>query len=85
MSAANMSPSSPSNEPRLPSPPPYTESQIGPRTNAEAAENRESADVAPRVHDAGLRIRPGTKAADMAAAHAPLRALNEVNQIYPPI
>jgi hypothetical protein len=72
-------PLSPSSSPRLPSPPPFPEVQIGPQSPALGAVNS-----IPNAHEermidqgAGRRIRPGTKAADMASG-PPLIPLSEV-------
>ena len=73
---------SPSSSPRLPSPPPFTEVQIGPKSPTVGASATGS------EHDLGgvnkldmgatRRIRPGTKAADMASG-PPLVPLAEVS------
>lgn len=70
---------SPSSSPRLPSPPPFPEVQIhsstsgvqGSRTSQDAVE------TAKLDYAASRRIRPGTKAADMASG-PPLVPLSEV-------
>ena len=69
--AASMSPST---SPRLPSPPPFPEVQIGPQSpgiNATQGlaqlEIEDPATGATLDNGATSRIRPGTKAADMAA------------------
>jgi hypothetical protein len=69
---------SPSSSPRLPSPPPFTEVQIGPKspTIGEGPENQ-FGEAARHDDSATRRIRPGTKAADMASG-PPLIALAEV-------
>ncbi|KAF2141411.1 uncharacterized protein K452DRAFT_327100 [Aplosporella prunicola CBS 121167] len=61
---------SPSSSPRLPSPPPIAEDQLGPKSPI-AEESSEGAPVAVD-HGASRRIRPGTKAADMAEGPPPL-------------
>lgn len=68
MAAAGVSPSS---SPRLPSPPPFTEVQIGPKSPSvgESFGNDAEQMLGPAHggHDGSTRrIRPGTKAADMA-------------------
>lgn len=89
--ASAMGPLSPSTSPRLPSPPPFPEVQIGlrsPRMNAASsvtsprlpnprASSPELPDT-PKLDDGPTRrIRPGTKAADMASG-PPLVPLAEV-------
>lgn len=86
-----MGPLSPSTSPRLPSPPPFPEVQIGlrsPRINAASsvtsprlqnprASSPELPDT-PKLDDGPTRrIRPGTKAVDMASG-PPLVPLAEV-------
>jgi hypothetical protein len=75
------SPSSPS--PRLPSPPPIPEVQIGPKSPGMLptpdASPSESEDSAKQNQGALRRIRPGTKAADMASGPPPT-SLSEVSQ-----
>ena len=70
---------SPSSSPRLPSPPPIAEDQIGPKSPIAASEEQgklfSSVD-----HGASRRIRPGTKAADMAEG-PPLVELVEVSKM----
>ena len=70
---------SPSSSPRLPSPPPIAEDQIGPKSPIAASEEHgklfSSVD-----HGASRRIRPGTKAADMAEG-PPLVELIEVSKM----
>lgn len=80
MATATLSPSS---SPRLPSPPPFTEVQIGPQSPTVG-------DSTGNVHDHFLlsetddgstrRIRPGTKAVDMASG-PPLIPLSQVRSI----
>lgn len=69
---------SPSSSPRLPSPPPFTEVQIGPKSPG-LGPSLEQQSAEPPYEDDGAtrRIRPGTKAADMAAG-PPLVPLAEV-------
>ena len=79
--AAVIGPASPSHSPRLPSPPPFPEVQIGPpspsaRINP-GSSNIEHDDATRHDHAAARRIRPGTKAADMAAG-PPLLPLSQV-------
>ena len=59
---------SPSSSPRLPSPPPFTEVQIGPKSPnvGDADQENQLGDAARLQEGARRRIRPGTKAADMA-------------------
>ena len=70
---------SPSSSPRLPSPPPYTEVQIGPKspTIGEAGQEMPLGESLKIDAQATRRIRPGTKAADMATG-PPLVSLEEV-------
>ncbi len=83
MTASNPSPQrtavSPSSSPRLPSPPPFTEVQIGPKspTIGDGPENQ-LGEVAKHDDGSTRRIRPGTKAADMASG-PPLIPLAEVH------
>ncbi|KAK2740735.1 hypothetical protein FQN57_005967 [Myotisia sp. PD_48] len=62
---------SPGASPRLPSPPPFTEVQIGPKspTVSDGLRHGDAFLGVPEAHDEGSsrRIRPGTKAADMAS------------------
>jgi hypothetical protein len=70
----------PPSSPRLPSPPPPTEIQIGPKSPSlgSAASNQDQMVEQGIIEsNAGRRIRPGTKAADMAAG-PPLVPLSEV-------
>jgi hypothetical protein len=73
---------SPSSSPRLPSPPPFTEVQIGPKspTTGASATGSELELGGINKPDTGAtrRIRPGTKAADMASG-PPLVPLSEVS------
>lgn len=87
MTASNPSPQrtavSPSSSPRLPSPPPFTEVQIGPKspTVGDGPENQ-LGEVAKHDDGSTRRIRPGTKAADMASG-PPLIPLAEVITFFP--
>ena len=76
-----MGPASPSSQ-RLPSPPPFPEVQIGPKspgiTNPGDA-TTEAENTAKYDLQAVRRIRPGTKAAEMAVG-PPLVPLSEVSQ-----
>ena len=92
--AANIGALSPSSSPRLPSPPPFPEVQIGPRSpTINASANITSPGLPnpgttspiptdPTKLDDGAtrRIRPGTKAADMASG-PPLVPLADVSSI----
>ena len=84
MAATRTSPTphSPSSSPRLPSPPPFPESQIGPHSpnpaiSGDAMSAAAAADPAPYEAAAMRRVRPGTKAADMSTG-PPLVPLPEV-------
>jgi hypothetical protein len=69
---------SPSSSPRLPSPPPFTEVQIGPESPSVADANQNPfGDTTEIDNGSTRRIRPGTKAADMDKG-PPLVPLNEV-------
>lgn len=79
MTAAGVSPSS---SPRLPSPPPFTEVQIGPQSPSVGETFGKDAEqllagVAGEDEGPTRRIRPGTKAADMAFG-PPLVPLSQV-------
>ncbi|KAL1846445.1 hypothetical protein Plec18167_001463 [Paecilomyces lecythidis] len=79
MAAAGVSPSS---SPRLPSPPPFTEVQIGPKSPTVGEPFGNAGDkllgATQETDDASTRrIRPGTKAADMASG-PPLIPLSQV-------
>ena len=73
---------SPSSSPRLPSPPPFTEVQIGPKSPtfgaSAAGTEHELGGVNKPDTGATRRIRPGTKAGDMASG-PPLVPLAEVS------
>lgn len=75
--AASMAPSSP----RLPSPPPPAEDQLGPQSpmGMGAQPNRQPSQLEQTLIDSNAkrRIHPGSKAQDMAAG-PPLVPLNEV-------
>ncbi|KAL0944368.1 mob1 family protein [Colletotrichum truncatum] len=76
----SMAPSSP----RLPSPPPPVEIQIGPKSPSMGAQsNRQASPMEQSLIDANSRrrIHPGTKAADMAAG-PPLVPLNELDSAF---
>lgn len=69
---------SPSSSPRLPSPPPFTEVQIGPKSPTVGEGPEFQLEESAKQHDGSTRrIRPGTKAADMASG-PPLIPLAEV-------
>ncbi|OKL57357.1 hypothetical protein UA08_07449 [Talaromyces atroroseus] len=75
---------SPSSSPRLPSPPPFTEVQIGPQspTVGDAAGNEQLfAPLAETDDGSTRRIRPGTKAADMASG-LPLIPLSQLDSPF---
>ena len=90
--ATTVGPLSPSSSPRLPSPPPFPEVQIGLRSPTISAISNAASpglptqgttspdliDTATRDAGATRRIRPGTKAADMASG-PPLVPLAEVS------
>ncbi|KAF2264086.1 Mob1/phocein [Lojkania enalia] len=65
---------SPSSSPRLPSPPPIAEDQLGPKSPVATTEEQQKLFT---DHGAGRRIRPGTKAADMAEG-PPLIELSDI-------
>lgn len=70
---------SPSSSPRLPSPPPFTEVQIGPKSSSVGDANQDQLGDAARLDNGSTRrVRSGTKAADMERG-PPLVPLNEVN------
>ncbi len=69
---------SPSSSPRLPSPPPFTEVQIGPKSpTVGEGQGFQLGEAAKQDDGSTRRIRPGTKAADMASG-PPLIPLAEV-------
>jgi hypothetical protein len=67
---------SPSSSPRLPSPPPIAEVQLGPKSPTTSTEEQGKL-LASLDHAAARRIRPGTKAVDMAEG-PPLVDMSEV-------
>jgi hypothetical protein len=66
--ASSRVPGSPGTSPRLPSPPPMPEFQFGPQSPSASATAAEFQVDAPNKPDetAQRRVRPGTKAAEMA-------------------
>lgn len=77
---------SPSSSPRLPSPPPFTEVQIGPKSPTVSdsfgnVDEKLPEDTSQATEGSIRRIRPGTKAIDMAAG-PPLVPLSQVG-FYP--
>jgi hypothetical protein len=74
---------SPSSSPRLPSPPPFTEVQIGPQspTVGDIGGEQLFAPLAETDDGSTRRIRPGTKAVDMASG-LPLVPLSQVLLFY---
>ncbi|KAI9662796.1 MAG: hypothetical protein M1821_007842 [Bathelium mastoideum] len=72
---------SPSSSPRLPSPPPMAEDQIGP--NSPLTSSEEESNRLNHGHDNGAarRIRPGTKAEDMAEG-PPLVDLQDIDSAF---
>ena len=69
--------------PRLPSPPPFTEVQVNPKSPTVGASSPEDAEkiAGPALEDdvgSTRRIRPGTKSADMGCG-PPLIPLNQVS------
>jgi len=77
--------SSPSSSPRLPSPPPFTEVQIGPQSPSVGESFGNDAEqllgVAATDDGSTRRIRPGSKAANMAFG-PPLIPLSQVCKSY---
>ena len=76
-----MGPASPNSQ-RLPSPPPFAEVQIGPKSPGIATpgdNSMEAENTAKHDQQAVRRIRPGTKAAQMAVG-PPLVPLSEVSR-----
>lgn len=69
----------PPSSPRLPSPPPPTEIQIGTKSPSTGSSSTQEPTIEQNIIDANAsrRIHPGTRAADMAAG-PPLIALGEV-------
>ncbi|KAI4123064.1 MAG: hypothetical protein LQ338_005460 [Usnochroma carphineum] len=82
--ATSMGAPSPSHSPRLPSPPPFPEVQIGPQSptanTAPGASNQAQDDGTKYDQSAIRRIRPGTKAAEMASG-PPLVPLDQVSSL----
>lgn len=80
--AASMGTISPSHSPRLPSPPPFPEVQIGPQSPtlnpATGSSIQANDDTGKYDQSATRRIRPGTKAADMTSG-PPLIPLAQVS------
>ncbi|KAL8662391.1 MAG: hypothetical protein Q9168_008266 [Polycauliona sp. 1 TL-2023] len=80
-----MGPASPSHSPRLPSPPPFPEVQLGPPSPSThinpGSSTLEHDDAARYDQAAARRIRPGTKAADMAAG-PPLVPLSQLDSAF---
>ncbi|PGG97492.1 hypothetical protein GX51_07304 [Blastomyces parvus] len=77
---------SPSSSPRLPSPPPFTEVQIGPQSptvgEGFGATSEELLGLPHEPDDASMRrIRPGTKSADMASG-PPLVPLSQLDSPF---
>ncbi|EFR04548.1 Mob1 family protein [Nannizzia gypsea CBS 118893] len=77
---------SPSSSPRLPSPPPFTEVQIGPKSPTVGDGKNDGSDEflgIPHGQDdaSARRIRPGTKAANMASG-PPLVPLSELDSPF---
>lgn len=76
---------SPTTSPRLPSPPPFPEVQIGPKSpslNPGTTSAPPSNTDAPKINGVSAdRIRPGTKAVDMAAG-PPLVPLEEIDSPF---
>ncbi|KAI4213606.1 MAG: hypothetical protein LQ351_003830 [Letrouitia transgressa] len=74
---------SPSHSPRLPSPPPFPEVQIGPQSPTSSLPpstlNPDLEDTSRYDHAATRRIRPGTKAVDMSCG-PPLVPLSELQE-----
>ncbi|ORY11289.1 Mob1/phocein [Clohesyomyces aquaticus] len=71
---------SPSSSPRLPSPPPIAEDQLGPKSPIASSEEQQKLWLSVD-HGAARRIRPGTKAADMAEG-PPLVDLSEIDSAF---
>ena len=69
---------SPSTSPRLPSPPPFPEIQLGPKSPGPSMKTGFTQDAPVQDKGGARRIRPGTKAADMASG-PPLAPLSEVS------
>ncbi|KAJ4291849.1 hypothetical protein N0V90_009745 [Kalmusia sp. IMI 367209] len=71
---------SPSSSPRLPSPPPIAEDQLGPKSPLPATEEQQKL-FSSLDHGASRRIRPGTKAEDMTEG-PPLVELSEIDSAF---
>ncbi|KAF2019484.1 Mob1/phocein [Aaosphaeria arxii CBS 175.79] len=71
---------SPASSPRLPSPPPIAEDQLGPKSPIAATHDQQKS-FANLDHAAGRRIRPGTKADDMTEG-PPLVELSEIDSAF---
>ncbi|EPE26102.1 Mob1/phocein [Glarea lozoyensis ATCC 20868] len=73
----------PPSSPRLPSPPPPTEIQIGPKSPSMGSSNNLESSIEQSVIDANAkrRIHPGTRSADMAAG-PPLVPLSELDSAF---
>ena len=79
MASASVGHVSPATSPRLPSPPPFPEVQLPPKSpGMPSASIPESTESSKSDNQPLRRIRPGTKAADMASG-PPLIPLSEVN------
>ncbi|KAF2113438.1 Mob1/phocein [Lophiotrema nucula] len=72
---------SPASSPRLPSPPPIAEDQLGPKSPTAGTDDQLRQIGAPDL-GASRRIRPGTKAVDMAEG-PPLVDLSELASAFP--
>ncbi|KAF2805651.1 Mob1/phocein [Mytilinidion resinicola] len=72
---------SPSSSPRLPSPPPIAEDQIGPKSPTGAQAEQQAKLFSIVDHGASRRIRPGTKAEDMTEG-PPLVDLTEIDSAF---
>ncbi|KAJ5133177.1 Mob1 family protein [Penicillium atrosanguineum] len=75
---------SPSSSPRLPSPPPFTEVQIGPQSPSVGESSGKDAELflsAGEDDGSTRRIRPGTKTADMAFG-PPLIPLSQLDSPF---
>jgi hypothetical protein len=73
---------SPSSSPRLPSPPPIAEDQLGPKSPMAPTEEQQKL-FSTLDHGASRRIQPGTKADDMAEG-PPLVDISEVRLPHAP-
>ncbi|KAF2188564.1 Mob1/phocein [Zopfia rhizophila CBS 207.26] len=71
---------SPSSSPRLPSPPPIAEDQLGSMSPVAATDEQQKL-FSSVDHGAARRIRPGTKAADMSEG-PPLVGLSEIDSAF---